>query len=101
MGRVSLKCGVIRLPRLFFVTRASVFRRNRIKKPVYFKEKHSAIIIVSIEFEDKRVENLTVFLVFIKVFYSILVSSLTVCSYRSRSSAEDFRAKSLCPGYGI
>ena len=35
MGRVSLKCGVIRLPRLFFVARASVFRRNRTKTAKY------------------------------------------------------------------
>ena len=36
------------------------------------------------------------FLVFILVFYSILVSSLGVPLYASRSSAEDFRTKSVC-----
>ena len=39
-----------------------------------------------------------VFFVFIKVFYFILVSSLSVPLYASRSSAKDFLSKSVRPG---
>jgi hypothetical protein len=39
-----------------------------------------------------------VFFVFIKVFYFILVSSLSVPLYASRSLAKDFLSKSVRPG---
>ena len=38
------------------------------------------------------------FFIFYLIFRSIAVSSLTVHSYGSRSSADDFCSKSLCPG---
>ena len=75
--------------------RAVAFRHNRIKNERHCV-KNTVPLCNMCVFEEIKVENLW-FSSFFIVFYSILVSSLSVPLYASHSSAKDFCSKSVRP----
>ena len=81
----------------FYSFGAVAFRHNQIKKTADALSKNSASVASLYKFKEIKVENPTVFFVLIRFFYFILVSSLSVPLYASRSSAKDFCSKSVRP----